>query len=91
LATVLPIEKLRMALALIRARNHVHESAIEQASVVSLVLRAIQDAGQRCPIRVSSRNTCDEQIKSVLPPTGDLNDTCYTCRDVPMGDIAGLA
>ena len=37
---------------------------------------------------VTGRNTCGEQIKSALPPTGDLSKTSYTCRDGPTGDLA---
>ncbi|WP_212453889.1 hypothetical protein [Bradyrhizobium japonicum] len=39
----------------------------------------------------TSRNTCGKQIKSALPPTGDLSKTSYTCRDGPHPDSCSAA
>ena len=49
---------------------------------MSLVCGLSKTPGSDVPFGVSSRNTCDEQIKSARPPTGDLNGTCY--MPIPM-------
>lgn len=47
-------------------------------------------ARSRRPLRVTSRNTCGEQIKSALPSTGDLSKTSYTCRGGPIAEVHPL-
>src|SRR5690349_5889316 len=66
-----------MALALIRARNHPHESAIEQVSVVSLVCGLFKTPGSDVPfgsravILATSKSSrlCLRQETSTTPAT----------------------
>jgi hypothetical protein len=62
------------------AQRDSRAAPLADARDLELHLTGIRSAALGCGLRLSwvtSRNTCGEQIKSALPLTGDLNETCW--------------